>query len=472
MLHNSTAPRIGVGRAAAIAALLAALLVSLSVTSPANAATVKSFKPVRKTNRALVFKPRGIPADSISNARVKGRAVKTRKVSVDRVRSVVSSGSRLRVRRTRRAARKGKGKGGGKLVVEVNPTPSGGAPDSGPQAPSPGPQQPAPPSPPAPPPAGQTYTVPSSVTAGCSKDATNEILSWIASVPNNSTVRFGANACYRIEGTLELRNRTLTIDGNGSTFKSLNAPSSHRALWRAFDSHTVFRNMKLVGSYANGGTHTESLQWAHGIDLRGTRATVEGVAMSDLAGDCVYFGLGASRSSGTVRDTSCRRTGRNGVSVVAGDDILVQRVTTSQIGYIAFDVEPNTDSGNGSSRVSFDSNTIGTYSMKAYTVIGNAPVTDQQFTNNRLVGAGMEIGVVKQSDRPRRLKISGNLSDTKAKHNALNLESVDALTISGNTAPIESGGTMTQVAYSCQASVSGNSYPGGAREVSIVEPSC
>ena len=88
--------------------------------------------------------------------------------------------------------------------------------------------------------------------------------------------------------------------------------------------------MTIVGSYANGGVHTESLQHAHGIDLRGTHGVVENVSMSDLAGDCVYFGLGASRSSGDVRDSSCRRIGRNAVSVTAGDDIRVARVTTDR----------------------------------------------------------------------------------------------------------------------------------------------
>ena len=55
------------------------------------------------------------------------------------------------------------------------------------------------------------YTVPASVPTGCSTDATSQILSWIASVPNNSTLRFGASACYRIEGTIELHNRNLEL---------------------------------------------------------------------------------------------------------------------------------------------------------------------------------------------------------------------------------------------------------------------
>jgi hypothetical protein len=317
------------------------------------------------------------------------------------------------------------------------------------------------------------YSVPSSVPSGCSTDATSQILSWIGSVPDDSTLVFDQNACYRIEGTLEIRDRNLTIDGNGSTFRSFDPPTSQRSIWRAWDSAVTFRNMTIIGSYANGGVHDPNLQWAHGIDLRGTHGIVDGVSMSDLAGDCVYFGLGADRSSGAVRDGSCRRIGRNGVSVTAGNDILVERVTTDRVGYVAFDVEPNAVSGNwGSARVTFDSNTIGSYAITAYTVIGNAPVSDQQFTNNRVVGQSLEIGVDDRGGyRPQNLKIRGNSSDTAALPPAMGIAGVDGLTVSGNTVPL-GGGTMAQVTRSCNVDVYGNSYPGGSQESSSTNPTC
>jgi hypothetical protein len=313
--------------------------------------------------------------------------------------------------------------------------------------------------------------VPSSVSSNCSTDVTSQLLSWIASVPNGSTLRFASGGCYRVEGTLELKNRDLTIDGNGSTFRSQNAVTGQRSIWRAIDSKITFRDMNIVGSYANGGTLTDNLQWAHAIDLRGTDVVIADVSMSDVAGDCIYFGLGADRSTGEVRDSSCRRIGRNGVSVVAGDSIRVERMTTDRIGYIAFDVEPNTGSGFGSTDVVFDSNTIGSYAMKAYTIIGNAPVRDQQFTNNRVVGQSLEIGVVGRSHRPQNLKISGNSSDTPADPAAMNLDGVDGLIVKGNTVPL-SGGTMAQVDSSCNVQVSSNLFPGGSTEASITNATC
>ena len=277
---------------------------------------------------------------------------------------------------------------------------------------------------------------------------------------------FAQGACYRIEGTLTLKDRALTIEGNGATFRSLDPPDDQRAVWRVWDSDVAMRDMTIAGSYAGGGTLDTGVEHAHGVDLRGTHAVVENVAMSDLGGDCVYFGLGATRSSGAVRDSSCRRIGRNAVSITAGDYIRVERVVTDQIGYIAFDVEPNAGSGFGSSHAVFDSNTIGSYYMKAYTVIGNAPISDQEFTNNRVQGQGLKIGVVNRAYNPEALRIAGNSSDTATTPAAMNLDGIRGVTVTGNSVPMTTG-TMAAIDSSCGIQVNGNSYPGGTTEYAI-----
>jgi hypothetical protein len=320
-------------------------------------------------------------------------------------------------------------------------------------------------------PAVTEYAVPASVPAGCSADATGALLAWMATVPDGATAGLGAGACYRIEGTLELRDRRIVVDGNGATLRSFDAPADQRAIWRLWNSDVALRDLTITGSYGAGGVHDAALQHAHAVDLRGTTAAIERVAMSDVAGDCVYFGLGARRSSGNVRDSSCRRIGRNAVSVTAGDDIRVERSTTDRIGYIAFDVEPNTGAGFGSQRVVFDSNTIGSYHMKAYTIIGNAPVSAQAFTNNRVVGDSLRIGIADRGHRPSGVTISGNASDTAAPHNALTLYGVTGLKVTQNTVPLTVG-TMAYVSGGCDVTIAGNAYPGGSREAVVTDPAC
>jgi Bacterial Ig domain len=327
--------------------------------------------------------------------------------------------------------------------------------------------------------AATTYTVPSTIASDCSVDVTQPLLSWIASVPNDSILSFGAGKCYRVEGTIELRNRSaLQFDGNGSTFKSLNPPDDQRAMWRVVDSTGfAFRNMTIKGSYASGGTFASGIQHAHGIDLRGTNADVGGVTFSDLGGDCVYFGQGYSsaltRSSGSVHDSSCSRIGRNGISVTAADDVRVERVTTSAIGYIVFDVEPNTGTGWGSRNITFDNNTIGSYYLYAYAVVQNALNANQTFSNNKVVGGkGLRVGVVAPggSVRPQNVTITGNSADTATWSPALEFQNVDGLTVTNNVVPM-SGGTMATVTNSCNVAFSGNTFPGGSAEKAITSPS-
>ena len=321
-----------------------------------------------------------------------------------------------------------------------------------------------------------TEPVPGAISSDCAIDVTSSIRSWVASVPDGSTLSFGPGRCYRIEGVLELRNRKgLTFEGNGSTFRSLNPPQDQRAIWRVIDSDAMtFRNMTIDGSYGSGGTFNAALQHAHAIDLRGTAAEVANVVMTDVAGDCVNFGLGYSsalrRSSGTVHDSSCSRNGRNAVTVTAGNDIRVERVTTNAIGFNTFIIEPNVGAGWGSQRVSFTNNTIGSYRYNAFAIVENAPITDQVFSNNRTVAdKGLRVAVEARSSgaRARNVTINGNSSVNATWPAAMNFQDVDGLTVTGNTVPL-SGGPFAAVEASCTVKVSGNSYPGGTSEVAII----
>jgi hypothetical protein len=326
--------------------------------------------------------------------------------------------------------------------------------------------------------AAATYQVPTSIAGDCSIDVTSALQSWIGSVPNGSALSFGTNACYRIEGTLQVSNRTgLDFEGNGSTFESFNAPTDARPVWQAWQSSAlIFRSMNVVGSYARGGTFTSSLQHSHGFDLRGTGAEIANVSIKNVAGDCVYFGLGSdgvTRSTGSFHNSSCSGISRNGVSVTAGNNILVQYVTTDAIGYDVFDVEPNATAGNwGAKRVTFDSNRIGSYALSAYSVVESAPISSQSFTNNTVTRQGLKItvggnGVV----RPQGITITGNSSNTAEAPAAMNLSSIDGLTITGNTVPLTSG-TMASVDNSCTVNITSNSYPGGSSQDTVSPYNC
>ena len=328
-----------------------------------------------------------------------------------------------------------------------------------------------------------SHLVPATLASDCSVDATAALLKWIGSIPDNSTLSFGSSKCYRIDGTVELRNRSgLILDGNGSTFKSGtpmvegNKADDQRAMFRVIDSSAIsFENMAIVGSYAHGGTFDASLQHAHAIDLRGTSAVVENVSMSNVAGDCLYFGLGndnVTKSSGSAHDSTCNSIGRSGISVAAGKGITVKRMTLNKVGFATFNVEPNAGPGWGASNILFESNIIKTYRLHAFSIVEYAPISNVTFANNRVVGQGLKAAVGKQLNgdlRPRNITFTGNTSDTPQAAAAFNAENVDELTITGNNVPLTSG-TMASVERSCKVNVSDNTFVGGYREVATINP--
>jgi len=326
----------------------------------------------------------------------------------------------------------------------------------------------------------QTARVPHDVAGDCSRDMTGKLLAWFASVHDNTVLSFAKGACYRIEGTLSVQRRVgLVFDGHGSTFRSSDSPSDHRAIWRLIDSRRiVLRDMTIKGSYAHGGTFDAGLQHAHAVDVDGSSVDVDHVTMTDVAGDCVYFGRGPTKAitlaSGTVLDSTCLRTSRNAVAVVAGEDILVQGLKTGSIGYNVFDVEPNVDSGWGSNGVTFDDNTIGTYAKSVYSIVEGAPVSNQSFTNNLIVGNGLKVAIADPTGagyRARGVTISGNTSHTPQTPAAINIDDVDGLTLTANTVPM-TGGPMAAVSGSCGLDIAGNTYLGGSTEALIYPSVC
>jgi len=332
-------------------------------------------------------------------------------------------------------------------------------------------------------------SVPTSVASDCSVDVTSALLSWISTVPNNSTLAFGSGKCYRLEGTVELRGRSgLTFEGNGSTFKSLNAMTTgsstddQRAMFRIIGSTSMaFKDMTLVGAYTHGGTLDSTIQHAHGIDIRGTSAEVANTNISNMAGDCVYYGLGydnVTRSSGSYHDSTCSSVGRNGLAVTAANNFTAQHNTVGNVGFDAFDVEPNvgtytSSTGWGSNNITIDSNTIqGYYRLYAYSIVTNAPNIGEYFTNNKVVGNGLRIGIVNPagaSVRATNVTISGNTADTATWSPAIEAHLVDIFNVTNNTVPM-SGGTMATTDTSCKVNISGNTFTGGTTQFTNTNP--
>jgi hypothetical protein len=330
-----------------------------------------------------------------------------------------------------------------------------------------------------------TIDIPAAISRDCSVDVTQAIRSWIASVPNGSTVRFGSGACYRIDGTLELRDRRgLVLAGNGATFRATTTGGIWRSQWRALGgSNLVFRNMTVQGGNPAGGTHVFELQHQHAFDLEGVAGVeIADVHAEDLYGDCVYIGQGLDArkawSTGIhVHDSSCARTGRMGIAVTAGSDVLVERTSFHQIALTVFDIEPN-GAGFGARNITFANNeATGRLTGAFFSAVGDGPVDSVAVIDNRTAGGAMYMAVLAPPGQRRsNIAISGNSSDTghyAPGSAALDLERVDGANVWDNDIPL-SGPNMALVSAleSCNVAVWGNRFPGGVVEARISPHPC
>ena len=319
------------------------------------------------------------------------------------------------------------------------------------------------------------YNVPASIAGNCSTDVTAPLLSWIASVPDNSVLSFTSGACYRIEQTLEITNRHgLTFEGNGATFQATTVGGVHRSQWQLVEgSNFVLRNMTINGGDA-GGAFDSALQHQHGIDLSGPSGVeIDHVNITNVPGDCFYVGQGwyTKRWSSDVHvhDSSCAHSRRMGVAVTAGRTVLVERTSFAQIGMTAFDIEPN-GAGFGATGIRFANNQV--RSIEMLDVLGDGPVDSVTVDNNTILGQGTHMAVIAQpGQRHTNITITGNTNDTaysNAGSVAIDVIRVNGLTVTKNVIPLGAQNmALIDVSESCNVNVSGNSYPGGVAEARI-----
>jgi hypothetical protein len=199
--------------------------------------------------------------------------------------------------------------------------------------------------------AAAVYRVPSKIKANCSTPVEGKIMAWLATVPDGSTVQFGAGRCYGQDGTITLSGRSgLVIDGQGSEFRALTAGGSHRANWRLVNgSNLTLRNMAVRGSNPQGG-YDPNIEWQHGYSIEGVqKMTLSNVQARETWGDGVYVWRGgyspacgddASSARDVVLDHAVlERNGRQGVAIVDAERVTVQDSTIGPVAWWGVDIE-------------------------------------------------------------------------------------------------------------------------------------
>lgn len=298
-------------------------------------------------------------------------------------------------------------------------------------------------------PAPAKIPVPTSIDATGATDASAALTSFVAAVPDGSTIVFPAGGVYLMDQGLKLTGRrNLTFEGNGATLRSNGVSACARDcslfyLWFGNWGITI-RNFMLVGNSPTPGIYSPNWEHASAITVvGGGDVVVADVTVNGVGGDGLTLsGIEPDWPDGVwFHDSHVISSGRMGVAVVAGRNVTVERVTFDRIGYGAFDIEPN-DTTQGASNVKFVDNTVGSWSheygfffaangtegsvVRDVTVSGNT-VTESPLTSHVTVA------------RRQGIAFTDNTSTVLADGPVLRFAHVDGLTVTGNLQPLASG---------------------------------
>jgi hypothetical protein len=231
----------------------------------------------------------------------------------------------------------------------------------------------------------------------------------------------------------------LTFEGNGATLRSngdVHEASSLFALW-SDDTGIVIHDFNLVGKSPSPGVYLPGQEGAHGILIGGGGdVDVSDVTISAVYGDAFYVGGWADGVN--IHDSIVKSNGRNGVAVIAGRNVTVQRVTFDQSGYCSLDVEAN-DSTEGGANIKFLDNLVGTWGDVFFAADGaeGSVVDGVTVSGNRVTGSSLATDVTLA--RRQDIVFTNNTSTVAADGPVLKFAHVDGLTVSGNSQPLRSG---------------------------------
>lgn len=334
-----------------------------------------------------------------------------------------------------------------------------------------------------------TTTTTTTTPAGCTTDSTATLRDQIAATPDGGTLTLAPGGCYLANDTIEITNRhDLTIDGNGAIIRSTTTGDPQRAHLRWIGgTNLAVRNLTIIGSNtACGGlacAYNDALQYQHGLDLRGvTGWTATNVTIDYVYGDCVYVGLGYDAATWstdvTVSAATCRRNGRMGVAVVAGQRVTVADSTLDLVGLSSLICEPN-GGVTGCLTLEFVRNTIGRSRHWPVAVVGysgGGAISGVVVRDNTIRNRSMAVKIERaQGPRPSGIQVINNSGDVAewfgGSAGVVDVIEADAVTVTGNAQPLVAGQYFVYARASC-VDVGSNVVAGGAGELLDESPSC
>lgn len=303
-------------------------------------------------------------------------------------------------------------------------------------------------------------------------DATEALQARLDATPDGGVLRLDAGATYRIDGTLLLVDRNdLRIDGAGARLVAGTEGASDRTHLRVVGgSGLVVSDLEIVGANPFAGLDDRAYQpdlvGQHGIRLEGaTDVEIARVTVTDVFGDFVYVGRrddGAWTERVWIHDSTFARSGRQGLTVTAGRDVVIERNRITDTRRATIDLEPNSPSW-GAENIHILDNDVGPGRLLFVAAAGRGPVDDVVIARNRLRGHILNVWVEPPgNDRRGRFWVVDNTSDEPATRPPIRFTRVDGVVVTGNRQPmVRPGEPFVSALDSCGVEVEANDLAPG-----------
>lgn len=289
---------------------------------------------------------------------------------------------------------------------------------------------------------------------------TAELVDWIASVPDYSTIEFAAGNCFRVDDTVRLKYRNgLTIEGNGAVFRAftdgseLGASRARRrsifAFWQG--SNLTVRGTIAIGANPYNGLNSKAYRAKFEAQTAYTVGGVQGMVLDGVIGYHVYGDfvyVGPRTRDLVVKNSAFAHNGRQGWTIAGGENITFDNNFISHTRRATIDMEPSTRR-DAARNITFSNNQIGPGRLLFFASEGAAaPIDGVNILNNRLNGKAMTIRVNPPSGYRTNYRIIGNYSNKRQRQGdggVMAFSDVIGLEIRDNRVPMQGNDSISGV---------------------------
>lgn len=213
--------------------------------------------------------------------------------------------------------------------------------------------------------AAPVFNAPLSIATDCSVDVSEQLATWLDSLPDNAIAVLRPGACYRNEVPVLVREAVgLTIDGNGATFKRTRLTpdtspyaGGNRHLWFKGGRNLTVRNLRVEGintkpdSEPGFASFSKKYEFEHALAFHGVQGVVvQNVTVYGVWGDGIWLGAKPARpeflptSNVLISNVTIDLNGRQGIAMTEANGVLIDNVKILRSRRAGIDLEPPADS--------------------------------------------------------------------------------------------------------------------------------